>query len=914
MSRKFFLFQRFVISPGYRYLIVASNLFCILLGFTCTTVMGKKTKTGKGRLDKFYHLAKEQGFRARSAFKLTQLSKQFNLFAKANVCVDLCGAPGGWSQVAVQAMPRGSKVICVDLVPIKPLKGVVTMQSDITTQACRNLIKQELGGKTRACDIVLNDGAPNVGAAWSKDAYNQVELTLHAFQLACELLRPGGIFVTKVFRSADYNSLLWAFQQLFTKVESSKPSASRAVSAEIFVVCKGFKAPEKLDPRFFNPKFVFMNEAGDEDAEEDDDTVNVSKEGKSNDKPSSLSGLLKAVGKRNRGGYAPGDDFRTVTVDEFLASKNPAELLIKCHKIIPSGDYVIPEAILASFEDVKVQGKGELYAIMKWRTKTLNSMQKALKSDPVEEDDEFEVQMEAEDAPIEDENRVSDDRELFRLTQVRMAEEKRELKRQRVKDKKALMRKKMSLDAGVGIAETTSASFEPDLFHLPTSKERSQIVSLAMETAPAPTDDNSEADDYEADLKVAQYVVVNRGDGSRLAEYEAEFAEDYQKHKKPETETAEEAGSKGKRITRRMKHMADWAAEVDSLVEATEQKAEAHRRGLKPDDAASSDEDEPEEADEDDSEDDDVDMEKYQEEVLDSENESAPPQKSVLADRWFSNPIFAKSAPEDDDDIKELREADLPQIPLSDKQTKKLKRKEQALKDASKLMKKNKKNGVEDTTVSALEVVPVMKPVSLEEIAEVQALGALMVHKKTRLAVVEAGYNKNSRNDPSNLPDWFLDEEKRFNRKQLPLTKEMMAQYRAKLREINARPIRKEAEAQGRRKRRMEKKMSSLQQQANSLVHEDGVGEASSFGSIHKAKQIVRGMREVKKEGKRKTLFLAVQRKGGASKQVGGEGGRGAKVAMVDRRLKKDRRSEKNAARGGGRKGSSKGGRPKSKK
>ena len=120
-----------------------------------------------------------------------------------------------------------------------------------------------------------------------------------------------------------------------------------------------------------------------------------------------------------------------------------------------------------------------------------------------------------------------------------------------------------------------------------------------------------------------------------------------------------------------------------------------------------------------------------------------------------------------------------------------------------------------------------------------------------------------------------------------------MAQYRAKLREINARPIRKEAEAVGRRKRRMHKKLTSLQHQANSLVGEDG----EEHGSIHKAKQIAKSIKAVKKDSKRKTVFMAVQRKGGASKQIGGEGGRGAKVAMVDRRLKKDRRAQKNAAK-----------------
>ena len=826
--------------------------------------MGKKTKTGKGRLDKFYHLAKEQGFRARSAFKLTQLSKQFNLFTRASVCVDLCGAPGGWSQVAVQAMPRGSKVICVDLVPIRPLKGVVTIQSDITTQACRNLIKQELSGKSHVCDVVLNDGAPNVGAAWSKDAYNQAELTLHAFQLACDLLRPGGTFVTKVFRSADYNALLWTFQQLFSKVESTKPSASRAVSAEIFVVCKGYKAPEKVDPKFFNPKFVFMNEVGDN--EEDEDEVNAIKQTAALERPSSLSGLLKAIGKRNRGGYAEGDDFRTVTVDQFLASRNPAELLIKCHKILPSGSVDLPETIASSFEDLKVQGKGELYAIMKWRTKVLNEMQKGVsKAAPGkavaahEESSDSESQV----AHItEDTQHDADSRDLLRLTKSRLAEEKRDLKRQRVKDKKALMRKKMSLDAGVGIAESTSASFEPDLFHLPRNKAS---LLAAMEDAPVVVDDDGQSGEVDPDLKIAQYVVVTRGDPALMEQYEDDFAQDYasRKNKNPDIDQPLE-GSKGKRITRRQQHMAAWANEVTSLVEDTDKKAYALAEQRKPDDAASSDESDAEEL---------------------SEKQSSS--QNMLAERWFSNPIFSSTNHDESEFTNELAEADLPVIPLSDKQAKKLKRKQGKVNDVG-------------TDVGGVEVVAAAKPVSLDEIAEVQALGSLMVRKKSRLAVIEAGYNRNSRDDPEGLPDWFTEEETRFNRKQLPLTKELMAQYRAKMREINARPIRKEAEAQGRRKRRMEKKMTSFRQQAASLVPEDGDEGSANFGGIHKAKQIVRGMKAIKKEGKRKTVFLAVQRKGGASKQVGGDGGRGAKVAMVDRRLKKDRRGERNAKKGKG--------------
>jgi AdoMet-dependent rRNA methyltransferase SPB1 len=135
--------------------------------------------------------------------------------------------------IAIELFADSHSSTGVDLVAIKPIPRVTTFTADITTAHCRDLIRHEL--KDWKADVVLHDGAPNVGTAWIQDAYTQSELVLMSLKLAVEFLIKGGTFVSKVFRSRDYNSLIWVFNQLFNKVEATKPPSSRY--DPIFSIC-----------------------------------------------------------------------------------------------------------------------------------------------------------------------------------------------------------------------------------------------------------------------------------------------------------------------------------------------------------------------------------------------------------------------------------------------------------------------------------------------------------------------------------------------------------------------------------------------------------------------------------------------------------------------------------------------------
>ena len=210
-----------------------------------------------GNRDIYYRRAKETGYRARSAYKLLQVHQLHTLFtANTHRVVDLCAAPGSWSQVAVELMPvpppvtaastsssssSKPRVIAVDLQEMAPIPGVHILQGDVTSLQTVQTILAYFD--QQPVDLVLCDGAPDVTGVHGLDEYMQSQLLDSVLAIAIRMLCVGGTFVCKIFRDEAYGLLESQLRLFFSGVECVKPSSSRMRSAEHFVVCKGFVLP-----------------------------------------------------------------------------------------------------------------------------------------------------------------------------------------------------------------------------------------------------------------------------------------------------------------------------------------------------------------------------------------------------------------------------------------------------------------------------------------------------------------------------------------------------------------------------------------------------------------------------------------------------------------------------------------------
>uniref|UniRef100_A0A8C4ES64 Putative tRNA (cytidine(32)/guanosine(34)-2'-O)-methyltransferase n=1 Tax=Dicentrarchus labrax TaxID=13489 RepID=A0A8C4ES64_DICLA len=209
-------------------------------------------RSSKDKRDIYYRLAKEEGWRARSAFKLLQLDHEFSLFTGVNRAVDLCAAPGSWSQVLSRKLRFSFFcIVAVDLQAMAPLPGVTQIQGDITKVSTAQEIIRHFEGQP--ADLVVCDGAPDVTGLHDVDEYIQAQLLLAALNITTHVLKPGGTFVAKIFRGKDVTLLYSQLKIFFSGVTCAKPRSSRNSSIEAFVVCQNYSPPDGYVPNMSNP-------------------------------------------------------------------------------------------------------------------------------------------------------------------------------------------------------------------------------------------------------------------------------------------------------------------------------------------------------------------------------------------------------------------------------------------------------------------------------------------------------------------------------------------------------------------------------------------------------------------------------------------------------------------------------------
>ena len=191
--------------------------------------------------DPYVARAKREGHRSRAAYKLAEIDDKHHVLKPGARVVDLGAAPGGWSQIAAKRVGADAgkgRVVAIDILDMPPIHGVAFLHLDFLDPTAPEQLKAALGGPA---DVVLSDMAANATGHRKTDHLRIMALVEAAADFACEVLGPGGAFLAKVIQGGTEASLLAQLKQRFASVKHVKPAASRADSAELYLLATGFR-------------------------------------------------------------------------------------------------------------------------------------------------------------------------------------------------------------------------------------------------------------------------------------------------------------------------------------------------------------------------------------------------------------------------------------------------------------------------------------------------------------------------------------------------------------------------------------------------------------------------------------------------------------------------------------------------
>jgi AdoMet-dependent rRNA methyltransferase SPB1 len=299
---------------------------------------------------------------SRDALKLAHINWQYHFLENSRACLGLSIRNCGWLSLVRNTIPTNSTILEINPTSVHSIDGVKTLVGNIGSQKTNDSLKKMLRGTQ--FDVVLHNGIPNMKGSSVSNPCKQSKVVLKALRTVCEFLAFKGIFITKVFISSDYISLVSVLKSLFEKVETTKPAPSCSSSAEIFICCLGYKSPIKTKP--FLHHYKLNNQLTYDKLEELKDLqTNCTRLKNKNSSPCTSVSVVSFI--QSSSPIEILHEFEQLTVDN-LSSKN----IIKNGSNNEIAKYIIKSAknnrkIYESCNDLRVLNKNEFKLLLKWR-------------------------------------------------------------------------------------------------------------------------------------------------------------------------------------------------------------------------------------------------------------------------------------------------------------------------------------------------------------------------------------------------------------------------------------------------------------------------------------------------------------------------------------------------------------------